>query len=106
MLVWATAAFINRRSRMAEVIAAVPTAAQAAWRINWRREISAGSVVLFIALILDREIRGSDEQVNDGADAVAHLLVRGCRVLEVGVVADVIDDVGLDVGRQLAAHQD
>src|SRR5258708_3895940 len=37
MLDWAIAAFMKRRSRMVEVMAAVPTAAQAAWRVNWRR---------------------------------------------------------------------
>jgi hypothetical protein len=54
----ATAAFMNRRSRMAEVMATVPTAAQAARRMKSRR-VMIGIFFSFIKLFLDDVIRAN-----------------------------------------------
>src|ERR1700722_7949940 len=103
MFDWATAAFINRRSRMAEVMATVPTAAQAARRINWRR-VKSEYGLYFINSFLDEEIRRAGDQMNDGADAVAHLRLGGWRTVgEIGA-GDVVHNARLGVGRQLPGH--
>src|SRR5882757_2417334 len=70
------AAFMNRRSRMAEVIAAVPTAAHAARRMKSRR-VRTEMFFSFIKSFLDGKVRRTDEVLDDGADPVAHL--RRCR---------------------------
>src|SRR5450432_954687 len=97
----ATAAFMKRKSRMAAVIANVPTAAHAARRTKSRR-VMTEMFFSFIKSFLDREIRRADNQMDDGADAVAHLR-RGRRRAERKIrrVRDVIDDVGLRGGGQL-----
>src|SRR5882757_7953337 len=95
--------FMNRRSRMAEVIAAVPTAAHAARRMKSRR-VRTEMFFSFIKSFLDGEIRRTDEEMDDGADTVAHL--RGRLLLRVGGeihgVDDVIEHGRLGGGRQLA----
>src|SRR5881628_158794 len=96
---------MKRRSRMAEVIAAVPTAAQAAWRMNWRRDNSRRTSTLncFCSIIireywirdsrerssLDGEVGGIHDEVNDGAHAIAHLGESRSRIREgVGIIDD------------------
>src|ERR1700677_673693 len=92
MLVCATAACMNRRSRMAEVMAAVPTAAQAVRRMKSRR-VRMETFLSFIESFLDDVIRRADDQMNDGAHAVAHLrLGRRRAVREIGGVGDITDN--------------
>src|SRR5215472_1807765 len=98
MLDCATAAFMNRRSRMAEVIAAVPTAAHAARRIKSRR-VMTEIFFSFIKSFLDDVVGRADDQMNHGASAVAHLgYSRGCAVGEIRRVRDVADNIGLSAG--------
>src|SRR5581483_8948233 len=102
MLVWAIAALMKRRSRMAEVIAAVPRAAQATWRMKLRRgsrtEDDFGSIRLF----LDGVVGGRDDQMDHATNAVEHLGTGGRAVRKVGGVGDVVDDGRLRAGGQLA----
>src|SRR5579862_437522 len=95
MLDCATAAFINRRSRIAEVIAAVPTAAHAARRIKSRR-VMTETFLSFIKSLLNDVVGRADDQMNYSTRAVAHLgLVRGCAVGEIRRVRDITDDIRL-----------
>src|SRR5258705_898821 len=66
---------MKRRSRMHEVSAVVPTAAQAAWRRNCRRVLSTDICLFSIKLPLDREVRRHEQQMDHGFDAVPHLSV-------------------------------
>src|ERR1022692_732817 len=101
----ATAAFMKRRSRMAEVIAAVPTAAHAAWRMNSRRARTE-TFLFSISLFLDGEIGRGVDLVDQCADALAHLGGgRRRAVAEVDGVGDVVHDVGFCARRQLAREQ-
>src|SRR5471030_2862088 len=101
----ATAAFMKRRSRMAEVIANVPTAAHAARRTKSRR-VMTEMFFSFIKLFLDREVRRVDNQVDNGADAVTHLPLRRRRAeRKVYRVRDIVDDVRLRGDGQLASEQ-
>src|SRR6266581_1610838 len=111
MLLWATAAFMNRRSRMAKLIAAVPTAAHAAWRMNWRRDraeaeaeyMRFNSVDGISESSLDGEIGGVDDEMNDGANAIPHLGEgRWCAVRQ---SRGVIDDLCLCGGGQLTGAE-
>src|SRR5260370_33019609 len=90
------AAFMNRRSRMAEVIAAVPTAAHAARRMKSRR-VRTEMFFSVIKSFLDGESRRTDEEMDDGADTVAHLRGRRLRrgVGEIRGVEYVMHDVRL-----------
>src|SRR5882724_10584280 len=92
MFVCATAAFMKRRSRMAAVSAAVPTAAQAAWRMNCRRDVGIEKGFGSINLFLDGEVRRSDDQMHRRANAIAHLHRRRWsvqrKIIRVGHVAD------------------
>src|SRR6267142_335888 len=96
MLDCATAASMKRRSRMAAVIANVPTAAHAARRMKSRR-VMAEIFFSFIKSFLDGEVRRVHNQVDDGADTVAHLCLVGRRG-EIHRVRDIIDDVRLRGG--------
>src|ERR1035441_3698178 len=102
MLLCATAAFMNRRSRMAQLMAAVPTAAQAAWRMKERRSSSEDDF-FSIMLSLNDEIRGSEDQVGNRSHAIPHLGIGRSRVGKRGGVAD---DPGLGRGTQLAAAEE
>src|SRR5271170_6595070 len=100
MLDCATAAFINRRSRMAAVMATVPTAAQADRRINWRR-VKSENLLWRIKSFLDDEVGGAGDQMNHGADAVAHLRLRGRGAVgEIIGAGDIAYNAGLGGGRQ------
>src|SRR5579863_10426101 len=103
MLDCATAAFMKRRSRMVEVMAAVPTAAQAAWRMNWRR-VRTEMFFSFMASFLNEVVRRTHDQMHHRAHAVPQLSL-GWRagVCEIG--RDVVDDVRLCGGRELAGGQ-
>src|SRR5262249_32873780 len=91
MLLWAMAAFIKRKSRMHELMAAVPTAAQAAWRMNWRRVWSTENFVFSIKLSLDSEVGRHQQEMDDCLHTIPHLLVRGRRGV-IKVAVDVGDD--------------
>src|ERR1700761_3668530 len=105
MFVCATAAFMKRRSRMAEVMAAVPTAAHAARRMKSRRVITE-IFLLCIDLLLNDVIRRTDDQVNHGTHAIAHLGFRWRgAVREVGRIGYVPDDIGLHDRRDLAGGE-
>src|ERR1700748_2753722 len=98
----ATAAFMNRRSRMAKVIAAVPTAAQAAFRRKSRR-VMTETFLSFIKSFLDRDVRRCRNQVNHRASPVAHLSLRGRTAeWEIHHVGDVIHNIALGSDGQLA----
>src|SRR5208283_564657 len=56
-----------------------------------------------IVLFLNSEIRGREDEVNNGAHAIAHLGVGRGRVWEIGRVGDEVDDLGLGGGTELAA---
>src|SRR6185369_8877084 len=100
------AAFMKRRSRTQELMATVPTAAQAAWRMNSRRVLRTDICLFSIKLFLDGEVRGHQEQVNHRFDAVAHLGIGWGRVVrEAEVVAGVIDDGGFGAGGELPGEQ-
>src|SRR5271166_3868989 len=105
MLDCATAAFMNRRSRMADVIAAVPTAAQAARRMKSRR-VRTENCLSCIRSFLNDVVGRAGDQMDDGADAVAHLALgwRGA-VGKIRGVANITDDVCLRGGGQLAGCQ-
>src|SRR5215471_17691190 len=93
MLLWATAAFIKRRSLIAEVRAAVPTAAQAAWRRNSRRLLSRETGLGSIRLFLDGKVGRGDDQVNHGLHAVPYLVCgRWCAEREIVCIGYVSDD--------------
>src|SRR5438876_12214176 len=92
MLLWATAAFMKRKSRMAQLSAAVPTAAQAAWRMNSRRVRRPENCWCRISLSLYGEIGRVNEQVNDGLHTIAHISRR--RNGEVDGISNVVDDRG------------
>src|SRR5208282_2745880 len=101
----ATAAFMNRKSRMAEVMAAVPTAAQAARRIKSRR-VTTEIFLLLIKSFLDEVVGRTDHQMNDGANAVAQLrLGRRRAVGKIAGIGDVADDVRLRGGGELSRNQ-
>jgi hypothetical protein len=90
---------------MAEVMATVPTAAQAVRRKKARRLISE-YLVLFMDLFLDDEVRRTCDEMNHGADAITHLGIRGRRTeSEIVRVGDVTHDGGLRAGRQLPGQQ-
>src|ERR1019366_7834411 len=104
MLDCATAAFMKRRSRMAEVMAAVPTAAQAARRMNSRRVMTEKSFCSI--LFLNGVVRRIGDEMNDGPHAVALLRGRRRRAEgEIHGVGDVIYNVCLGGGGQLAGEQ-
>src|ERR1035438_1657734 len=102
----ATAAFMNRRSRMADVMATVPTAAQAARRMKSRR-VKTENCLSCIKLFLDDVVGRTDHQMNDGANTVAHLRLgwywRGVR--KIRGIGDVADDPRLCGGGQLARDE-
>src|SRR5437016_1149070 len=104
MLDWATAAFMKRKSRIAEVMAAVPMAAQATCRMKSRRFSTEGGC-FSIRLFLDGVIGGSNQQVDNRANTVAHLRISGRGIGEIGIVGDVINDNGAGAGGQLAGAQ-
>src|SRR5664279_1304050 len=101
MLLWATAAFMKRRSRMAQLMAAVPTAAQAACRMNSRRS-STEADFFSIMLFLNSEIGGGKDEMNNGANAIAHLGIGRSGVSQGG---GVVDDLGLSRGVELATAE-
>src|SRR5437588_6103009 len=114
----AMAAFMKRKSRIAAVMAAVPTAAQAACRMKSRRLraendfFSIESVyarsdrwpISFNRLTLHRIIGRIDDEMNDCSDTVAHLTVSwGCISK---IRSDIIHDQGLGRrGQRTAAEQ-
>src|SRR6266702_8133067 len=108
MLDCATAAFMNRRSRIAEVSAAVPTAAHAAWRRNWRRVWRIETCLFSIkrSLFLDCKIRRTEQHVNHGPNPVTHLRVTGRRaVAKIAAVGHVIYNRRPGTRGQLACEQ-
>src|SRR5947209_1769654 len=107
MLLWAMAALMNRRSRMVEVSAAVPTAAQAAWRMKSRRVRRMEGGFCSIRLSLDGEIGGVNEQVDHSPNAVAHLgVTNGRGVREVERVGQVVDNDSFGAAGELAADEE
>src|SRR3954462_398828 len=102
MLLWATAAFMKRRSRMAEVMAAVPTAAPAACRMKSRR-LYLEKDCWSINLLLDSIIGGTGDQMKDGAHAIHHFLRRGSGVGQGGGVT--VNLIARSVGKLASAKQ-
>src|ERR1700677_4214260 len=95
MLDWATAAFMKRKSRMAEVMATVPTAAHAARRMKSRR-VMTEMFFLFMSLFLDNVVGRIGDQMNDGTNTVAHLGLAGGRAIgEIVGAGNIGDDIGL-----------
>src|SRR2546423_14163911 len=96
---------MKRRSRIAEVIAAVPTAAQAACRINSRR-LYLEKDCWSINLPLDGVIGRIEDHMHNRADAVPHLgISRRCAVGEVTGVGNIADDLRAGGSGQLAATE-
>src|SRR5438270_658313 len=98
MFDWATAAFMKRRSRMAEASAPVPSAAQAAWRMNWRREREVKYALSIKFLFLDGELGRVENEMNHGSGTITSLGGPGLGQGE-------INNLALGIGRNLAAAQ-
>src|SRR6516164_5029778 len=108
MFDWATAAFMKRRSRIVLVMAIVPTAAQAACRMNSRRDWNWEEDFRSIKLFLDRVVWRGDDHMDRRPDAVAHLGIGRWRIVrEISSITgarDEVDDSVLGAAGELAAQ--
>src|SRR2546423_10556255 len=93
---------MKRRSRIAEVMAAVPTAAQAACRMKSRREYLEKDC-WSIKLPLNDVLRRIDNEIGNPTHAVAHLRISQGRAGR--QPASVGDDLVLCSDRELAGAE-
>src|SRR5262245_4446651 len=100
----ATAAFMKRKSRIADVSAPVPSAAQAAWRMK-RRRVMTETDLSFMGLPLDGEVGGTDNLMHHRTDTIPHLRKRRRVVVGEPRIGDVIGDEPSRRWRQLAGAE-